>query len=236
MSSRIILLSLASLTMVTGCVPFSAEPVPGPDKQGAGMLSGAALGAGTGAVTGAQLSVGAGPAAVAGAGLGAVFGAISGAAQDALEEGQIARRAELAKTERTAWAQRVLADFYQRKLELHPSRDIFPADLFFDRDSTEVRCGSQALVEELARITKTRMPWSRIAIVAYVSSADAKSTYANFLTSTRSENLVTKFIQAGMEPRRLVAQSAVITEPVLLDPLDSPDRYRQAIEIIPLDR
>ena len=66
------------LLLLAGCV----GPYPGPDKQGAGLVQGAAVGAGAGAVTGSQLAAGTGPGALVGAGVGAVAGSIQGFAKD----------------------------------------------------------------------------------------------------------------------------------------------------------
>jgi hypothetical protein len=43
-------------------------------------------------------------------------------------------------------------------------------------------------------------------------------------------------VRAGIEPRRLETRVIVVDAPVLIDPFDSPTRYNQAIEIIPIDK
>jgi len=230
-----IILNFLILVGLPGCTPFSSEPAPGPDKQGVGMLSGAALGAGSGAITGAEVSAGAGPGALVGAGLGAVFGAFSGLGTDLIEEDQIRREEEEQRMRELAWVQEVLAEHYQRRLELHPSRDIFPADLFFCSDSSELNPQALILVHELAALTRQRMPWSRLVIASYMTAADRDSQYASFLGKKRAERIALEFVKAGVEPRRVYTRAVTIDKPVLIDPDDSPSRYRQAIEIIPLD-
>lgn len=225
--------TLGSATLL-GCVPANM-PNPGPDKQFEGMVTGAAIGAGTGAVTGAQIASTTGPGALIGAGFGAVFGALNGLGIDLLEEDQIRRDNESRRLREIAWAQEVIREHYQRRLALHPDRDIFPADLFFEADESELRADGRVLVRELARLTKSRMPWSRIVVTAYVTTPDKESAYAKFLTSRRAEAIAREFVHCGIEPRRVQTSSMAIPEPLLLDPYDSPNRYRQAIELVPVD-
>lgn len=224
------------LTVVVGCHPMERGPKPGPDKQMTGTLYGAALGAGSGAVYGAQISAGTGPGVMVGAAAGATFGMISGLSQDLLEEDQIRRRDEIQRAEELTWAQEILSEHFQRRLELHPNRDIFPADLFFEADSVLLRGDAEILVSEIARLTHTRMPWSRIVVASYITSADPDSAYARFLTERRAEEIATAFVRSGVEARRVVTQAVTLPEPLLIDPYDKPDRYRQAIEVILVDR
>ena len=82
---------------LSACAPtLDEDPIPGPDKQGMGMLTGAMAGASAGAITGAQLGSVTGPGALVGAGVGAVYGSIRGLGVDILEEDQIQRERELA--------------------------------------------------------------------------------------------------------------------------------------------
>lgn len=228
-------ISLILIFCLSGCLPFGAHDVKGPDKQGLGTLSGAALGATSGAVTGAQLSAGAGPGAVVGMGFGAVAGAINGMTADAVEEDAILRDKSLQCYRERAWAQEILAEHYQRRLALHPGRDIFPADLFFDSDGVRLRPHAEALIKEIAMLSTRRMPWSRLVIASYAMSDDRNSAFAEHLSERRSQAIALEFVKQGIEPRRLQAQGVTVSEPVLIDPQDSPGRYRQAVEFIPLD-
>lgn len=241
--------------VLLGCSPATNPPRPGPDQQGQGLLAGVALGAGSGAVTGFQVGAGAGPGAWVGAGLGATYGALKGFGLDLLEEDQIQLKLEERQLREAAWAQELLAEHYQRRLELHPNRDIFPADIFFDRDGSTLRRNVQPLVRQLASLTHRRMPWSRIVIAAYSTSSEqihstedeggvikdeggevaVGNSYAARQSEARAAELAREFIRAGIEPRRVLTQAITVPSPILIDPLDSPDRYRQAIEIIPLD-
>lgn len=218
------------------CSPFTTKPVPGPDKQAVGTWAGAAAGAGAGAVTGAQLTSAAGPGAWVGAGFGAVFGLFSGLGVDLLEEDQINRQMQQDELRELSWVHEVLAEHYARRLELHPNRDIYPADWFFDSDSIEVKEDSKRLVQEIAKITRNRMPWSRIVIAVYNTSEDPNAAYSQHLTKRRAEELAVMFVGVGMEPRRILTQAVTISEPILIDPDDTHGRYRQAVEIIALDR
>ncbi len=227
---------LVGLVGVIGCSPFTAEPIPGPDKQSVGTFTGAAIGAGGGAVYGAQVGAGTGPGAWVGAALGAVYGMFQGLGVDLLEEDELRSAAEEQRAREIAYVQEVLAEHYARRLELHPTRDIFPADWFFENDSSDLKPSAALLARELGYLTKQRMPWSRIVVAAYVTTKDKDSTYAQYVTKKRAEEIALQFVKDGMEPRRVLTQGIAVPEPILIDPDDSPSRYRQAIEIIPLDR
>ncbi len=222
--------------VLSSCTPFSTKPKPGPDKQAVGTWTGAALGAGSGAVYGAQVGAGAGPGAWVGAAVGAVYGLFNGLGADLLEEDELRRQYEDQRMREIAWVQEVLQEHYARRLELHPTRHIFPADWFFDADSSKLKPSAVILARELGYLTQQRMPWSRIVVAAYVTTNDKESAFAQYITRKRAEEIALQFVQAGMEPRRVLVQGIPVSEPILLDPDDSPARYRQAIEIIPLDR
>lgn len=235
-SKLVTLLLVLSFAMLGGCTLFSTKPKPGPDKQAVGTFTGAAIGAGTGAVYGAQVGAGAGPGAWVGAAFGAVYGLFSGLGVDLLEEDGMRRELEEQRLREIAWVQEVLDEHYARRLELHPNRDIFPADWFFEGDSAELKPSAVILARQIGYLTKQRMPWSRIVVAAYVTTNDKSSTYAQYVTKKRAEEIALQFVRAGMEPRRVLTQGVPVSQPILIDPDDSPSRYRQAIEIIPLDR
>ncbi len=214
----------------------SSRPVAGPDKMFTGEAVGALEGAGAGAVTGAQLSAGAGPGAAVGAGLGAVVGALHGIATDQSEEARLRTEARFKDERARALAQEVLAEQYKRRMELHPARDIFPADLFFKGDSATMCPSGVNLVRELARMNEMRIPYSRLVVAVYAKSLAPQSSYAQHLTEKRSREFVNQLVRAGVQPRRLETRAVVMNAPVLIDPLDDPTRYNQAIEIIPIDR
>jgi len=217
-------------------VACSSQPVAGPDKVFSGEAMGALQGAGAGAVTGAQVSAGAGPGAAVGAGLGAVVGALHGWAKDQGEEAQLRTAARMKEERSVAVAQEALAEHYKRRMELHPARDIFPADLFFKGDSATMCPSGVNLVRELAKMNEMRLPYSRLVVAVYAKSTGPESSYTQFLTERRSREFVNQLVRAGVQPRRLETRAVVVTAPVLIDPLDDPTRYNQAIEIIPVDR
>ncbi len=214
----------------------SSQPVAGPDKVFAGETIGALEGAGAGAVTGAQVSAGAGPGAAVGAGLGAVLGALHGLATDQSEEAQIRTSAQFKEEKSRAIAQEILSEQYKRRMELHPTREIFPADLFFQGDSATMCPSGVNVVRELAKINSSRLPYSRLVVAAYAKSTEPESSYAQHLTERRSREFVNQLVRAGIQPRRLETRAVVVNAPLLIDPLDDPTRYNQAIEIIPIDR
>jgi len=213
----------------------SAKPLPGPDKRGSGTLSGVAVGAGSGAILGAQVAAGAGPGAAVGAGFGAVFGALQGAGLDLLEDEDLKQMEQVEKLKAELWAQEFLADHYERRMRLHPGRDIYPADLFFQADSSKLTPKAKLLVREIAKRSKNSMSWSRILISSYMTANDEESVFAEKLNNKRAEEFALQFVKAGIEPRRISIRGVTLATPLLIDPEDSPARYRQAIEFLPLD-
>lgn len=213
----------------------SSKPVEGPDKLFSGTGVGAMEGAGAGAITGAQLSAGAGPGVAVGAGFGAVVGMIQGAMTDGSEQQEIKLAAELKREKKRTFAQEVLAEHYKRRKAIHPSRDIFPADIFFSGDSVKMCSTGVSVVEEIARMNEFRLPYSRLVIASY-AKAVGPSTYADHLTEERAKEFVNQLVRAGIEPRRLETRVVVTDAPIVIDPFDNPTRYNQAIEIIAIDR
>jgi outer membrane protein OmpA-like peptidoglycan-associated protein len=233
-ASRSLAASLVVSMLAGGC----AQEVPGPDKQGGGMLGGAAMGAGAGAIAGAQLSSATGPGALVGAGFGAVAGAVRGMVQDSLEHETKLIADQTASEQERARAHKILAQHFDRRLRLHPTRDIFPADLFFYADSTKLRREAVGIVNELAVLSKDRLPWSRLVVACYVKSRDPKETnsYGRQLAEKRAEALSNHFVRHGIDPRRIEARAVLIDDVVVNDENDDPLRYAQAVEIIPFDR
>ncbi|MCB0353772.1 MAG: hypothetical protein KDD64_09615 [Bdellovibrionales bacterium] len=237
---RCSLLLVVGVLLVGGCV----GPQPGPDKQAEGMFRGAALGAGAGAVYGAQITAGTGPGAAAGAGLGAVAGAVRGFFQDQAEEDLLRLAASSQREREVAYAHEILAEHFRRRAELHPTRDIFPADLFFAGDEFTLRPGADALVREMVKLNKNRMPWSRLVIASYVKGDEPQSedlsvsskSYSYQLAFRRASALGNAFVKYGIEPRRIEGRVVIVDEPVVVDPNDRPDRFNQAVELIAADR
>ncbi len=223
------------------CVAFSSigcssQPVPGPDKLGRDEGLGALQGAGAGMVVGAQVGAGTGPGAAIGAGFGAIAGAIQGLMKDTLEDTEIKNELEIRATRSRLVAQDVLAKHYEMRMQMHPNRDIYPADVFFQGDSAKMCPQGVAIVKEIARMNEFRLPYSRIIVASYAKSADPESTYVSHLTERRAREFVNQLVRAGVEPRRLETRAVVVDAPVLIDPKDNPTRYNQAIEIIPVDK
>lgn len=214
------------------CTP---TPMPGPDKQGVGTVTGAVTGAGTGAIIGAQMAAGSGPGAFVGAGFGAVLGALKGAGLDLLEEEDIKQLQEVERLKISAWAQEILADHYRTRLRLYPNRDIYPSDLFFEGDANQLCPKTKILAREIAKRIRTDMPWSRIQITSYSTAKDGESSYAEKVNERRAEELAVQFIRGGIEPRRILVKAVTLNAPLVIDPEDHPSRYRQSIEIAALD-
>ncbi len=225
--------TLVSCLLIIGCV----GPTHGPDKQFEGLATGAATGAGAGAITGAQLGAATtGPGALVGAGLGAAVGAIQGYVQDQHEESLLRLSADSRLEREISFAHEALNEHYKRRAELHPTRDIFPSDLFFRGDEVNVRRSAKPIIRELAKLNKDRTSWSRFVITSYVKSSDEESSYAHHLAESRAKNLGDLFVRYGIEPRRIVARGVLMSEAILHDPDDRKSRYNQAIELAPVDR
>jgi hypothetical protein len=229
--------ALSCGVLLAGC----AGPTPGPDKQFAGTMSGAVTGAGAGMVTGFQVGAGTGPGAAVGAGLGAVLGGVQGIVQDDIEDEILKSATESEAARARVLAHEALADHYRRRAQVHPGRDIFPADQFFAGDEGKLTVAGGYLVDELAALNRERLPYSRLVIRSYVKSATVegpadRNEYGESLATRRANAIVNRMALAGVEPRRLVAQGMTLEAPLVLDPVDDPFRYNQAIEIIPLDR
>jgi len=224
--------AVAVVAVFSACAPAT----PGPDKQFAGTLEGAALGAGSGAITGFHVAAASGPGAAIGAGFGAVVGGIQGLIADQEEEAMLALAAANRGERSRAQVHEILSEHYQRRLELHPTRDIYPADIFFDGDEVELKPEAIALVDEIARLNKRRLPWSRLVVASYAKSSSADSEFGRHLTERRSRAIGDQLVRAGIEPRRIVTRPVLVEEPILIDPHDKISRYNQAIEIIPVDR
>lgn len=207
-----------------------------PEPLASSTFMGAATGAGAGAVTGFQLGAGTGPGAAVGAGFGAVLGAVNGMLSERLEYQMKLLEAETNKERERAYAHQIIKEQYERRLKLHPTRDFYPADLFFYGDEVTLRPKACLLLEEIAKLNKERLPWSRLVVANYVLSTDDDSTYAKYLSQKRSQVIINELVRLGIEGRRLVSRGVIVKEPVLLDPQDYPLRYSQAIEFIPLDR
>jgi len=220
---------------ITAC-SVSHQPVAGPDRQVGGSVQGAVTGAGAGAVTGFQVGAGTGPGALVGAGLGAIAGGIQGAVQDRDDDQLLALNAKTRSERELAYAHEILNDQFKRRIELHPTREIYPADLFFHGDETKLKREAAPIVRALASLNKERLPWSRLVVASYVKAVEAESEYAKHLAEGRSRELIVYLVRAGIEPRRLVTRAVIINQPLLVDPHDRPERYNQAIELIPIDR
>lgn len=232
---RLVFLFVGPVLLILGLSGCAAN-VAGPDKQFVGSAQGAIVGAGAGAVTGAQVSAATGPGAAIGAGLGAVVGGVKGYLVDLDEERIMKAAAEIRRERQRAIVHEILHDHYNRRLELHPTRDIYPADLFFFGDQAKLRPCARMLLREISVMNKERMPSSRLAVVAYNMSSDSEVVYGKELAERRARAIVNAMVEYGIEPRRMEARAVLMEEPLLIDPNDHPDRYRQAIELLPLDR
>ena len=222
------------LVLLSSCADYS-RPIPGRDKQGAGLISGALLGAGSGALTGAKYSSTMGPGMWMGAGVGAMWGALQGLGLDLLEEEDLKILQEVALTQDEVWAQYALLEHYETKRDLYPGRDIFPADVLFEGSSVNLNSKGEAIVQGMVQALSEKYPSSRVEITVYQVSKDKNSAFASFLGRRRGNAIARALVKIGFEPRRMVMKSLLLDQPLVIDPYDSPDRYLQAVEFALLD-
>jgi outer membrane protein OmpA-like peptidoglycan-associated protein len=229
---KIVMIFILIAFNLTAC----RTPRPGPDKEGLGKIAGALTGAGSGAITGFQLGSGSGPGAAVGAGIGALFGGARGIISDAQEARNLRLAKKLKTIENRALAQKTIADFYFKRVAWHKDRDIFPADIFFDKDEIKLSPQGDAIISEFSRLSDSRFPWSRFGVAVYVKSNDPDSSYARYLAQKRALAITNRLIASGLEPRRIEAHGIVVSNELFRDPDESPKRYAQAIEFIPIDK
>lgn len=236
MASKYIYTFLLLSSFFLSSCSSSTKPVPGPDKQGLGLLAGGLLGAGSGMITGAQLAAPSGPGAVIGAAFGAVWGSLHGLGIDLLEEEELRLLQEVDRLHQEIWVQNVLISYYDKKKEIHPDRDIFPADEFFIGDSVNVSYEGRILARAIAqRYLTIGNPASRLMITSYQTSRTKGSTYHTYLGKRRVQSIAREFVLAGLEPRRFMLKSVQLGEPLVDDPYDYSLRYSQAVEFSVLD-
>jgi len=209
---------------------------PGPDKTFSNGATGAVTGGAAGAVTGFQIGSGLGPGAVVGAGLGFAAGAVHGLVRDRQEVQLKNLQNETVEEKRKAIAQKLIMENYERRMRLHPSRDIYPADIFFVGGSATLRSCAKDLIAQIVELNKDRMTWSRFAVTSYVKSLDHTNEYAINLAKDRAISIANELIHKGFDQRRIENRAVLIEAPILIDDNDHPARYNQAIEFIPIDR
>ena len=163
-----------------------------------------------------------------------MYGFFQGLGLDIIENDELEKEEEIAKLREKAWAQGILSEHYERRIAMHPDRDIFPADLFFNEDKSTLKPEAYSLVSEIAGLQKNRKPWSRILVAVYNKSPES-SEYSEFLSRKRARSVAQEMIRSGLEARRIICKGVAIDAPVLIDPEDRQDRYSQAVEIIALD-
>jgi hypothetical protein len=121
---QIFTLCFSCVVLLSSCSQ-STKPVPGPDKQGIGLLTGGLLGAGSGMITGAQLSSPTGPGMVIGAAFGAVWGSLHGIGIDLIEEEELRLLAKVDRLHEDIWVQNMLLSHYEKQKEIHPGEIFF---------------------------------------------------------------------------------------------------------------
>lgn len=186
-------LALCLCSMVTAC-----GPVAGPDKSIGGAVVGAAWGAGAGAVVGNQIG-NRGDGALVGAGLGLVDGAATGLGLDSSEEELLDQRQVLQDLQvQSAINERQLKRI-QSKLDFPPAGVGGPQvyQIFFDQDGTNIKSGSVALLEEIARSVRAN-PYIRSIIVSGHSDDEGTKEYNDQVASSRARAVMGYLGQHGV--------------------------------------
>lgn len=185
--------ALALCALVTACGPTA-----GPDKSVGGAVVGAAWGAGAGAVVGNQLG-NRGDGALVGAGLGLIDGAATGLGLDSSEEELLDQRQVLQDLQvQSAITERQLKRI-QAKLDFPPAGVSGPQvyQIFFDQDGTNVKPGSVALLEEIARSIRAN-PYVRSIVVSGHSDDEGTAEYNERLASSRARAVMGYLGQHGV--------------------------------------
>jgi outer membrane protein OmpA-like peptidoglycan-associated protein len=144
-------------------------------------------------------------------------------------------RLKIEEEQRVSYAQGVLASYIDQRIHKHPSREIYPADIFFFGDESRLKPEGGAIVKEIARLNKERFPWSRIVVASYIKSKEKDSPYARDLARERARAIGQTLTIAGINPRRIEPRAIIVPEEIYVDSQEKQDRYAQAIEIILLD-
>lgn len=195
---RIRNLSIRSTTVCLCVIAASCGPTAGPDKSVGGAVVGAAWGAGAGAVVGNQIG-NRGDGALVGAGLGLVDGAATGLGLDASEEELLDQRQVLQDLQvQSAINERQLKRI-QSKLDFPPAGVGAPQvyQLFFDQDGTNLKSGSVALIEEIARSIRAN-PYVRSIVVSGHSDDEGTKEYNDRLASSRARAVMGYLGQHGV--------------------------------------
>ena len=153
-STCTLILLFSSLILASSC----SNPQPGPDKTIGGAVLGAAWGAGTGAVVGHQVEEFSrtGEGVAIGSGIGFFSGAMTGLGYDLVEDTQIEHAQQLEALQVQNAANRQEIANIQRRLDVLAMKDVPSSvyEVYFDEDSTSLRAGSIANLDNIADAVK----------------------------------------------------------------------------------
>jgi len=131
--------------------------------------------------------------------------------------------------------QQALADHMTRRKLYHPARDIFPASLFFEKDTTTLSQTGKGILMEISALNKGRLVWSRFGIIVYVHSKDPKNSYSQHLAASQAKAIGSFLVQLGVNPRRVSLLGAIIDRPLIDAPAETQELYYNAVEFLPID-
>lgn len=226
---RFLMIALASggAAILTACAPAQ-----GPDKSIAGAVVGAAWGAGAGAVVGNQTG-NQGDGALVGAGLGLVEGAATGLGLDASEEELLSQREVLADMKlHSAVTERQLKRI-QARLDFPPAGLGAPQvyQLFFDQDGTNLKAGSAALLQTIARSIIAN-PYARKIIISGHSDDEGPKDYNEQLASSRARSVMGYLGQHGVALDSIKVESHGSERPLVSNATAEGRQLNRRVDIV----
>lgn len=205
------------------------------DRQSDAFVS-QAIGMGaSGAITAIKLG---NPAAI-GVGVGVasagLLSAIQSYAVSRVDESLLKLESDVAFLLKSAVGQQIIVSFLDVKQKYHPNRDIFPASVFFNPDSTTLSFEGQSLLTEIYNLNKNRAPWSRFGIISYVTTSDKNNEFSNDLVIRQTKEIGNYLLRLGLNPRRITLLGAFTDRPIVNAPPEIQSEYFNCIEFVPLD-
>jgi|GEM_PF-165945 len=220
-------LQLILAVWLSACAPSA-----GPDKTIGGAVVGAAWGAGAGAVVGNQIG-NQGDGAIVGAGLGAIEGAATGLGFDNAEAELLDQRAVLSDLQvHSAITERQLKRI-QAQLDFPPAGAAAPQlyQLFFDHDGTNLKPGSAALLETIARSIQEN-PYARTIVVAGHSDDDGNKDYNERLSASRARAVMGYLGQHGVALDSIKIESHGANRPIVSNATPEGRQLNRRVDII----
>ncbi len=192
--------------------------------------------AGGGALAGAKLGVGALPGAGVGLASAALISAIQSFVINRTDDSLLRLENSLKTAKYSSTGQQLLLSYWEIRNKYFPSRDIFPAEFFFEVDSTNLSSLGKGLLQEIYLLNKDRFPWSRFGIISYVTTTDDRNNFSKDLAVKQVRVIGSYLISLGLNPRRVSASASLTDRPLVQTNDPNIDKmFFNAIEFVPLD-